>query len=57
MNHKGYLHYVVFNGIDGKQVLIADPAFGHRRMDVEDFTDAWVEGLAFVIEGRKTPKG
>ena len=45
----GYNHYVVFNGIDGDHVLLADPAFGNRRMKIDRFQDLWLDGLAFVI--------
>jgi uncharacterized protein len=46
---KGYNHYVVFNGVSGNDVLIADPAFGNLKMSREDFADVWLEGMAFVI--------
>jgi predicted double-glycine peptidase len=50
---KGYRHYVVFNGVVGDEVLLADPAFGHRRMSTAEFSGVWLDGLAFIVEGRK----
>lgn len=46
----GRNHYVVFNGVRGRHVILADPAFGNRRMRIGRFMDAWVDGLAFVID-------
>jgi len=45
----GYNHYVVFNGISGDNVLLADPAFGHRRMSQKEFSRVWMDGMAFVV--------
>lgn len=49
INAKGFNHYVVFNGVDRDQVLLADPAFGNRRIDKERFISIWMNGMAFVI--------
>jgi uncharacterized protein len=46
----GYNHYVVFNGVQGEYVLLADPAFGNRRMRISRFLDSWLNGLAFIID-------
>lgn len=46
----GYNHYVVFNGVQGQRVLLADPAFGNRRMRISRFLDVWMDGLAFIID-------
>jgi hypothetical protein len=45
----GYNHYVVFNGVKGDQVFLADPAFGHRRMSQKEFSRVWMDGMAFVV--------
>jgi len=39
----GYDHFVVFRGIWGDLVLLADPAWGNRVMSVEGFEDAWLD--------------
>jgi predicted double-glycine peptidase len=54
----GYNHFVVFRGLVGDQVLLADPAFGNRIMTVEQFQQAWVANMAFVVsrtDGKPTP--
>jgi hypothetical protein len=43
VNFKGYNHFVVFRGMLGNRVLLADPAFGNRTMTVERFEAAWIE--------------
>jgi uncharacterized protein len=38
-----YPHFVVFRGVRGNRVLLADPGFGNRTMHVAKFQDAWME--------------
>jgi len=45
----GYDHFVVFRGLVGNQVLIADPAFGKRILKLERFQEDWLGNLAFVV--------
>lgn len=45
----GYPHFVVFKGMSGDKVLLADPAFGNRTMPIKRFEQAWSDGLAFVV--------
>jgi predicted double-glycine peptidase len=45
INVYGYQHFVVFRGMLGNQVLLADPAFGNRTMLRSEFENAW---LAFA---------
>ncbi len=47
----GYNHYVVFNGVQDDHVLLADPAFGNRRVSKVRFERLWLGGMAFVISG------
>ena len=49
INNYGYNHYVVFNGVQGDEVLLADPAFGNRKMRLSRFNEVWMEGMAFVV--------
>ncbi|WP_295390730.1 cysteine peptidase family C39 domain-containing protein [uncultured Thiodictyon sp.] len=49
IDQHGYNHYVVFNGVTGDQVLLADPAFGNRIVSIAGFTAIWIDGLAFVV--------
>lgn len=38
----GYNHFVVFRGMRGNRVLLADPAFGNRTMLTAKFEAAWL---------------
>ena len=44
-----YPHFVVFRARSGDRVLIADPAFGNRSVEVEVFEKAW-QKIAFVVD-------
>jgi uncharacterized protein len=49
---RGYPHFVVVRGrADGKLVL-ADPAFGNRTMDLETFQKAWTGNIGFIVRRR-----
>jgi len=43
VNFNGYNHFVVFRGMRGNRVLLADPAFGNRTMLAAKFERAWLE--------------
>lgn len=43
INTSGYNHFVVFRGVAGNRVLLADPAFGNVTMTVDKFERAWIE--------------
>lgn len=49
----GSNHYVVFNGIKGNNILLADPLFGNREVSVNNFLSQWVEGMAFVASKKE----
>jgi predicted double-glycine peptidase len=60
----GYNHFVVFRGVMGNRVLVADPAWGNRTMTVDKFQRMWLDygepmgHVGFVVEradGRKVP--
>jgi predicted double-glycine peptidase len=42
VRHNGYNHFVVFRGIRGNRVLVADPAWGNRTLTVDEFEDEWL---------------
>ena len=55
INAFGYQHFVVFRGVLDNRVLLADPAFGNRTMQLSDFESAWIEfteigQVGFVVE-------
>jgi predicted double-glycine peptidase len=49
VNLGDYNHFVVFRGRVGRKVLLADPAFGNRSVDVESFRTGWLQNIAFVV--------
>lgn len=59
----GYQHFVVFRGLLGNRVLLADPAFGNRTTRRSRFEDAWMSfaeigHVGFVVkrkDGRVPP--
>ncbi len=53
----GYNHFVVFRGIKGNRVLMADPAWGNRTMLVDKFEASWIDyaklgKVGFLVERR-----
>jgi predicted double-glycine peptidase len=51
VNKKGYLHFVVINGISSQEVLIGDPAIGIRAMDRSEFEKVW-KGVLLLIRNQ-----
>jgi len=49
---RGYPHFVVVRGASDGKVLIADPAFGNRTMDVDAFERAWQGNIGFIVRRR-----
>jgi predicted double-glycine peptidase len=64
INPVGYNHFVVFRGIVGGNVLLADPAFGNRTMTLEKFARVWIDfpvfgrvGFIVTRDGKPAPPG
>jgi uncharacterized protein len=60
VNLHGYNHFVVFRGVRGGKVLLADPAWGNRTMDVKRFEAAWIKypeigKVGFVVARQDGP--
>ncbi len=60
----GYNHFVVFKGVVGDRVLLADPAFGNETMARADFEDMWIDfpqigrvGFIVTRNGKPAPPG
>jgi hypothetical protein len=53
INEKGYNHFVVVKGVKDDSVLLGDPSVGSRIMSRADFGKMWVNGILFVITGKK----
>ena len=49
IDNYGFNHYVVFNGVKDDEVFLADPAFGNRKMGLQQFNRVWMDGMAFVV--------
>ncbi len=52
---RGYHHFIVFKGISGDRVVVADPAFGNYTTKVSNFLSIWSGGIGFVLK-EKVPK-
>jgi uncharacterized protein len=57
ISSNGYDHFVVFRGVWGNRVLLADPAWGNRTMPVERFESVWMDSpefgkVGFVVKRR-----
>ena len=57
INTHGYQHFVVFRGMLGNRVLLADPAFGNRTMLLSVFENAWINfneigHVGFIVKRR-----
>lgn len=50
INYRGYRHFVVIKGMQGKEILIGDPALGIKFMSREDFEGLWDNGVLFIIK-------
>lgn len=52
IDERGNPHFVVVRGAAGGVVDIADPAFGNRRMRLDEFLKVWQDGIGFVVTRR-----
>lgn len=43
VNLRGYPHFVVFRGMAGGTVLLADPAFGNFTLSAQKFVAGWID--------------
>ncbi|HOJ13330.1 MAG TPA: C39 family peptidase [Deltaproteobacteria bacterium] len=52
----GYKHFVVFRGVYGDHVFLADPYLGNTSYTVNRFKDIWPQKILFIVssEGVKT---
>lgn len=50
VNFHGYNHYVVYKGLTPEgDVWLADPAYGNRTLTLDQFNNAWLNGISFVL--------
>lgn len=57
INTFGFQHFVVFRGFEGDRVIVADPAYGRRKISRKAFERAWLKqagtgNIAFFVERR-----
>ncbi|GAA0759686.1 C39 family peptidase [Ideonella azotifigens] len=49
IDYAGFKHFVVFRGLRGGKVFLADPAAGHIVFSQEDFAQLWDRNTLFII--------
>ncbi|MBU1061480.1 MAG: C39 family peptidase [Candidatus Omnitrophica bacterium] len=49
INIKDYSHFIIFRGLIGDRVFLADPALGNMTMRVEKFLNLWQNGIGLVL--------
>ena len=49
---RGYPHFVVVRGRSADKMLIADPAFGNRTVEVSSFERTWQGKIGFIVQRR-----
>jgi len=49
MNIKDYSHFVIFRGLQGDRVFVADPALGNMTMKIGRFLEIWRDGIGLVV--------
>lgn len=54
MKIKDYSHFVIFRGLRGDRVFVADPALGNMTMRTDKFLELWNGGVGLVVS--KTDK-
>jgi uncharacterized protein len=57
VSFNGYNHFVVFRGMRGNRVLIADPAWGNRTLTLDEFEGAWLSYPEFGRVGFVVAQG
>jgi len=50
INRKGYLHFVLVQGVTKDKVLIGDPALGKKIVSRKSFESMWQNRILFVID-------
>lgn len=53
INRKGFMHFVVVQGVTADQVSVGDPTLGMRIYDRKDFEKMWTGILFVVLDNKK----
>ncbi|WP_051920690.1 C39 family peptidase [Thermodesulfobacterium hydrogeniphilum] len=52
LNINNYKHFVILKGVKGNKVFLADPAYGHKVMDLSQFKKSW-NGILLAVFGKR----
>ncbi len=50
INRKGYMHFVIVQGVTNEHVLLGDPALGRKVVSREEFNKMWENHILFVVD-------
>lgn len=50
INRKGYMHFVLVQGVTKNKVLIGDPALGRKVVKRKEFEKMWENKILFVVD-------
>jgi uncharacterized protein len=50
INRKGYMHFVIVQGLTRDKVLIGDPALGRKVVNRKEFESMWESKILFVVD-------
>ena len=53
INTKGYLHFVIIQGLDTQRVLVGDPAIGVNIIPRDKFEKIWGNRILFLIHAKE----
>lgn len=57
VNKDGLLHYIVVYGIKKNKIIVADPAMGTEKRDLDEFINIWTGVLVFLNPSEKFQAG
>jgi len=49
IRERGYDHFIIFAGLRGDRVIIADPAYGNASLTRNQFMQLWQNGIALFV--------
>ena len=55
LDTNGYKHFVILKGVRGNKVFLADPAYGHKVINIEKFKKSW-NNILLAVFGKKSSK-
>ena len=55
LDTNGYKHFAILKGVKGNKVFLADPAYGHKVINIEKFKKSW-NNILLAVFGKKSLK-